>query len=142
MRERKNFGKLVDTIEPPNLIEIQTESYVDFLQKGVDPDRRKLVGLQGVFKEVFPIESYDGQVKLDFVRYTIGDPKLDVLECQREGVTYSAPLHVVFRLQRQSGGGIEEGVYMGEIPLMTPPGTFVINGAERVIVSQLHRSPG
>ncbi len=139
MFERKNFGKLVEPIEPPNLIEIQTEPYVDFLQQTVDPDRRKLLGLQAVFKEVFPIESYDGQVKLDFVRYTISEPKLDALECQREGVTYSAALHMVFRLQRQSGGGLEESVYMGEIPLMTPQGTFVINGAERVFVSQLNR---
>ena len=142
MLERKNFGKLVEPIEPPNLIEIQTEPYVDFLQKDVDPDKRKAVGLQGVFKEVFPIESYDGQVKLDFVRYTISEPKLDALECQREGVTFSAALHMVFRLERQSGGAVEESVYMGELPLMTPQGTFVINGAERVIVSQLHRSPG
>ena len=85
MLERKNFGKLVEPIEPPNLIEIQTDPYVDFLQKDVDPDKRKAVGLQGVFKEVFPIESYDGQVKLDFVRYTISEPKLDALECQRGG---------------------------------------------------------
>ncbi len=142
MLERKNFGKLTDAIEPPNLIEIQTDSYVDFLQQDADADRRKLVGLHGVFKEVFPVESYDGQVKLDFVRYTIGEPKLSSLECQREGITYSAPLHVVFRLGKEGRSGVEEGVYMGEIPLMTPQGTFVINGAERVIVSQLHRSPG
>src|SRR6266481_1799213 len=141
MSERIYFGKIKEPIEPPNLIEVQLNSYVEFLQKDVSPGRRKNVGLQAVFKEVFPIQSYDDKVVLDFVSYDIGEPKMSALECQREGQTFSAPLHVTFQL-RDDKGTKEEKVYMGEIPLMTPQGTFVINGAERVVVSQLHRSPG
>jgi len=139
--ERIHFGTIKEAIEPPNLIEVQLNSYVDFLQKDVPFAKRKNHGLQAVFKEVFPIESYDEKAVLDFSHYEIGEPKLTALEAQREGQTYSAPLHVTFQL-REEKGTKEEKVYMGEIPLMTPQGTFVINGAERVVVSQLHRSPG
>src|SRR5216684_2826618 len=138
--ERIHFGTIKEAIEPPNLIEVQLNSYVDFLQKDVPFAKRKTHGLQAVFKEVFPIESYDEKAVLDFSHYEIGEPKLTALEAQREGQTYSAPLHVTFQL-REEKGTKEEKVYMGEIPLMTPQGTFVINGAERVVVSQLHRSP-
>jgi DNA-directed RNA polymerase subunit beta len=141
MPERQYFGKLKDIIQPPNLVEVQLDSYKAFLQEGVAQSKRRAVGLQAVFKEVFPIESYDGKSSLDFVEYTIGEPKQDWLDALREGVTYSAPLHVVFRLKEEKSTK-EETVYMGEIPLMTSSGSFVINGAERVIVSQLHRSPG
>src|SRR5512132_1077111 len=141
MSERIHFGNIKEAIEPPNLIEVQANSYVDFLQKDVPYSKRKNQGLQAVFKEVFPIESYDEKAVLDFSHYDIGEPKLTPLEAQREGQTYSAPLHVTFQL-REEKGTKEEKVYMGEIPLMTPQGTFVINGAERVVVSQLHRSPG
>src|SRR6266498_1928685 len=141
MSERIYFGSIKEGIEPPNLIEVQANSYVDFLQKDVPYAKRKNQGLQAVFKEVFPIESYDEKAVLDFSHYDIGEPKLTALEAQREGQTYSAPLHVTFQL-REEKGTKEEKVYMGEIPLMTPQGTFVINGAERVVVSQLHRSPG
>src|ERR1700738_1825860 len=139
--ERIHFGTIKEAIEPPNLIEVQLNSYVDFLQKDIPFAKRKNQGLQAVFKEVFPIESYKQKAVLDFSRYEIGEPKLAALEAQREGQTYSAPLHVTFQL-REERGTKEEKVYMGEIPLMTPQGTFVINGAERVVVSQLHRSPG
>src|SRR6202795_611346 len=139
--ERIHFGTIKEAIEPPNLIEVQLNSYIDFLQKDVPYSKRKNQGLQAVFKEVFPIESYDEKAVLDFSHYDIGEPKLTPLEAQREGQTYSAPLHVTFQL-REEKGTKEEKVYMGEIPLMTPQGTFVINGAERVVVSQLHRSPG
>ncbi len=141
MSERIYFGSIKEAIEPPNLIEVQANSYVDFLQKDVPYSKRKNHGLQAVFREVFPIESYDEKAVLDFSHYDIGEPKLTPLEAQREGQTYSAPLHVTFQL-REEKGTKEEKVYMGEIPLMTPQGTFVINGAERVVVSQLHRSPG
>src|ERR1700722_4960043 len=141
MSERIYFGKIKEAVEPPNLIEVQLNSYVEFLQKDVPPSKRKNVGLQAVFKEVFPIQSYDDKVVLDFASYDIGDPKMSALDCQREGQTFSAPLHVTFQLKDEKGTK-EEKVYMGEIPLMTPQGTFVINGAERVVVSQLHRSPG
>src|SRR5215510_10519741 len=133
--ERVNFGKIKEIIAPPNLIELQTNSYKEFLQAEIPQSKRKNLGLQAVFTEVFPIESYDGKCVLDFHSYEIGEPKLDWLECLREGLTFGAPLYVTFLLK-------EEKVFMGELPLMTPQGTFVINGAERVIVSQLHRSPG
>jgi DNA-directed RNA polymerase subunit beta len=139
--ERINFGKIKEVIAPPNLIELQTNSYAEFLQLDIAPSRRKNVGLQAVFKEVFPIESYDGKCVLDYHSYEIGEPKQDWLECLREGVTFGAPLYVTFLLKEEKGTK-EEKVFMGELPLMTPQGTFVINGAERVIVSQLHRSPG
>ncbi|MEY2407658.1 MAG: DNA-directed polymerase subunit beta [Verrucomicrobiota bacterium] len=139
--ERINFGKIKEVIAPPNLIELQTTSYAEFLQLEIAPSKRKNTGLQAVFKEVFPIESYDGKVVLDYHSYDIGEPKVDWLECLREGITFGAPLYVTFLLKEEKGTK-EEKVFMGELPLMTPQGTFVINGAERVIVSQLHRSPG
>ncbi len=143
MSERIHFGKLHEVIDPPNLIEIQVNSYKEFLQTDVHPDERESTGLQAVFREVFPITSYDEKATLDFVRYDIAEPKMDDLECQREGQTFSAPLYVTFQLKDESVNDVkEERVYMGEIPLMTPQGTFIVNGAERVVVSQLHRSPG
>ncbi len=141
MAERKNFGKLTDALEAPDLIEIQLNSYRDFLQQNVAPSRRKKMGLQSVLNEAFPIESYDGQIALDFVSYEIKKPKLAHLESVREGETFSAPLYVTFKL-REGEDLREDTLFMGEIPLMTDSGSFVINGAERVIVSQLHRSPG
>ena len=141
MVSRKAFGNLKETISLPDLIEIQTKSYGDFLQKDVSPSRRKRQGLQAIFKEVFPIESYDGRYVLDFVRYEFGDPKQGALACLYDGTTFAVPLHVIFRLK--DGDEVrEESVYLGEIPVMTGDGAFVVNGAERVIVSQLHRSPG
>ena len=141
MVERTKFGKLQAVIDPPDLIEIQTKSYSDFLQLDAQPTKRKAQGLQAIFKEVFPIESYDGRYTLDFVKYELSVPKSPALECLREGQTYAAPLHVTFRLK--DGDEVrEESVYMGEIPLMTHTGSFVVSGAERVVVSQLHRSPG
>ncbi|MFM7181309.1 MAG: DNA-directed RNA polymerase subunit beta [Verrucomicrobiales bacterium] len=141
MSERLNFGKIMEVIEPPNLIEVQLHSYQEFLQKDLTQSKRTDVGLHAVFKEVFPIESYDEKVKLDYVTYEVTEPKLSSLQAVREGETFSAALYVTFRLTDESGGK-EERVYMGELPLMTRRGTFVINGAERVVVSQLHRSPG
>ena len=141
MAQRTNFGKLNDIIEPPDLIEIQKNSYTDFLQLDVAPNKRKPVGLQAVLKEVFPIESYDGKIVLDFVKYEISEPKLSPIDSIREGQSYSSSLYVTFRLK--DGDEVrEEDVYMGEVPLMSEQGSFIINGAERVIVSQLHRSPG
>src|SRR5271170_18784 len=140
--ERINFGKIKEIVVPPNMIELQTNSYKEFLQADVSPSRRqKHVGLESVFREVFPIKSYDEKIELDYDSYEIGEPKLDWLECLREGLTYGAPLYVTFKLKEEKSAK-EEKVFMGELPLMTPQGTFVINGAERVIVSQLHRSPG
>ena len=141
--ERINFGKIKEIVSPPNMIELQTNSYAEFLQAAASPKKRlKHTGLESVFREVFPIESYDGKCVLDYESYEIGEPKLDWLECLREGLTYGAPLYVTFLLREEGKSGKEEKVFMGELPLMTPQGTFVINGAERVVVSQLHRSPG
>jgi DNA-directed RNA polymerase subunit beta len=147
MESRHTFGKLRPVIQPPNLIEIQTQSYADFLQRDVAPLKRENKGLQAVFKEVFPIVSYDGRYVLDFIKYEFEEPKQTYTECLEEGNgTYAAPLKAYFRLK--IGDVVREGdkdkdqVYLGEIPLMAPDGAFIINGAERVIVSQLHRSPG
>ena len=135
------FGKLKSAIEPPNLIEIQTKSFADFLQADVKPGKRELKGLQAIFREVFPVVSKDGLRTLDFVQYTLERPKKTKFEALRDGDTYSAPLHATFRLK--DGEEVrEDDVYLGEVPLMTEDGSFIINGAERVIVSQLHRSPG
>jgi DNA-directed RNA polymerase subunit beta len=140
--ERINFGKIKEIVVPPNMIELQTNSYKEFLQADARGKRDKSTGLESVFNEVFPIESYDGKCKLRYKSYEIGEPKIDWLECLREGLTYGAPLYVTFLLEEEAKSTKEEKVFMGELPLMTPQGTFVINGAERVVVSQLHRSPG
>ena len=141
MVDRINFGQLSDVVELPDLIEIQTRSYLEFLQMDVAPNKRKSIGLQAVFKEVFPIESYDGHCTLDFVKYEVTPPKQSAFESLKEGESHTAALHVTFRLKNQAEVR-EETVFMGEVPLITEQGTFIINGAERVIVSQLHRSPG
>jgi DNA-directed RNA polymerase subunit beta len=140
--ERINFGKIKEIVVPPNMIELQTDSYKEFLQADVHGKRDRSTGLESVFQEVFPIESYDGKCKLKYKSYEVGEPKIDWLECLREGLTYGAPLYVTFLLEEEAKSAKEEKVFMGELPLMTPQGTFVINGAERVVVSQLHRSPG
>ncbi len=141
MSDRLQFGKIKEVLDPPNLIEVQLNSYREFLQKETPAHKRTVIGLQSVFKEVFPIESYDNKVVLDFAHYEVGEPKLTAHQAQRDGETYSAPLYVTFTLKDETGTK-EERVYMGELPLMTDRGTFAINGAERVVVSQLHRSPG
>jgi DNA-directed RNA polymerase subunit beta len=149
-RIRKDFGKLPQVMDVPYLLAIQLDSYYDFLQQDRSPDERHEVGLHAAFKSVFPIESFSGNAALEYVSYRFGTPAFDVKECQLRGVPYSAPLRVKVRLiiyDRDSSNKAikdikEQEVYMGEIPLMTENGTFVINGTERVIVSQLHRSPG
>jgi len=139
--QRRSFGKIKEGVEIPNLIQVQLNSYKEFLQLDKDPKDRAPEGLHGVFLEVFPIQSYDNKVQLDYVHYDIEPPKISIAEAMREGQTYSSALYVTFRL-RDEQGIKEERVYMGELPMMTPSGTFIINGAERVVVSQLHRSPG
>ncbi len=151
-RIRKSFSSQSSSEPIPNLLEIQKASYRKLLQEGVIPLQRIDQGLQAAFKSVFPIESYNGTASLDFVSYRLETPRFDVRECQQRGMVYSAPLHATLRLiifdKSESGGAKtlrdikEQEVYMGEMPLMTDNGTFVINGTERVIVSQLHRSPG
>ena len=142
-QERISFGKIKEVIEPPNLIEIQTKSYEEFLQQNTEPKHRLKMGLQAVLSEHFPIESYDGNIKLKFVSYRVEESKSTDFAAIRSGDTYSASIYVKFKLDINNGEyTTEEDVYMGEIPMITERGTFVINGAERVIVAQLHRSPG
>src|SRR5690554_3385061 len=149
-RIRKDFSKLPSVMDVPYLLSIQLDSFRDFLQMEAAPEDRRETGLHAAFKSVFPIVSYSGNAALEYVSYRIGEPVFDVKECQLRGVTYAAPLRVKVRLiiyDRESSNKAikdikEQEVYMKEIPLMTENGTFVINGTERVIVSQLHRSPG
>ncbi|MDZ4241651.1 MAG: DNA-directed RNA polymerase subunit beta, partial [Candidatus Omnitrophota bacterium] len=137
----KNFGKIRDNFELPQLLDIQTKSYEDFLQRDSAPDKRKDQGLEEVFREVFPLESYDGQIKLEYVSYYLGKEKYSSPECQRRSMTYAAPLKVKLRLITPVDIK-EQEVYFGDFPLMTDTGTFIINGDERVVVSQIQRPPG
>ncbi len=138
---RESFVDKEEIIDLPNLIEIQIKSYNQFLQADKFPDERENMGLQEVFTEIFPIKSYDEKTILEFLSYNLGVPKYNPEECIRRGITYNVILKVKFRLTDETGIK-EEEVYMGTIPVMTDKGTFIINGAERVVVSQLHRSPG
>src|ERR671923_1941610 len=151
-RARKSFAKITKIIDIPNLIDIQKQSYEKFLQKDVAIDQREDVGLQGVFKSVFPIKDFSETSSIEFVSYTLDKPKYDVDECRQRGMTFAAPIKVTVRLvvwdtNEETGAQSirdvkEQEVFFGEIPLMTDNGTFIINGTERVVVSQLHRSPG
>src|SRR5690554_5973554 len=149
-RIRKSFGKFQQTMEVPYLLAIQLDSYRKFTQTDIASDKRADIGLHAAFKSIYPIVSYSGNAALEYVSYALGQPVFDVAECQLRGATYSVPLRVRVRLiiyDRDSASKAikdikEQEVYMGEIPLMTDNGTFVVNGTERVIVSQLHRSPG
>jgi len=151
-RYRKNFSKIKEVLEISNLIEIQKKSYEQFLQADFDPEKREPIGLQAVFRTVFPIKDFYETASLEFVSYRLTEPKYDVEECLLRGMTYAAPIKVTVRLvvwdvneetRAKSIKAVkEQEVYFGEIPLMTDNGTFIINGTERVIVSQLHRSPG
>jgi DNA-directed RNA polymerase subunit beta len=149
--ERVSLGSIPDPHELPNLIDIQTRSYAEFLQWEVPPDERLPRGLQEVFLDVFPIEAPNGLTKLQFVHYSLTPPKYTIQECQERGMTYAASLKALLRLERFEEVGsnelrekimLEQEVFLGELPIMTPTGTFIVNGAERVIVSQLHKSPG
>src|SRR5881394_2639484 len=151
-RIRRTFGRVSEVAPMPNLIEVQKSSYDHFLQMEVPPETCASVGLQEVFKSVFPIRDFSERAQLEFVRYELETPKYDVDECQQRGITFAAPLKVTLRLvvwdvdedtgSRSIRDIKEQDVYMGDMPLMTRNGTFIINGTERVIVSQMHRSPG
>ncbi len=146
----RNFSKIPSVMEMPDLLDIQVESFASFLQEGVPSERRTDQGLQAVFKGIFPIEDVHNRFSLEFVEYSLGKPKYSVRECQDRGMTFSVPLKATLRLVVRNMEGqeerikdiIEQRVFLGEMPMMTDTGTFIINGAERVIVSQLHRSPG
>jgi len=149
---RKNFGRVKRLIDIPHLIDLQRRSYAKFLQKDIDPEAREKSGLQAAFQSVFPISDFTGASSLEFVQYTIGEPKYTIQECLARGATYEAPVKIVVRLlsydvDKDSGVQSirdikEQEIYFGTIPLMTDTGTFIINGTERVVVSQLQRSPG
>lgn len=151
-RPRKSFAKIPPAVDIPYLIEIQRQSYGQFLQMDIDPDKRKNIGLEGVFRSVFPIQDFQETASVEFVSYSFEEPKYTVDECRQRGMSFAAPLKVVIRLvvwdvdKETSVKTIrdvkEQEVYFGEIPLMTESGTFIINGTERVVVSQLHRSAG
>jgi len=151
-RYRRTYSKIPSVVEVNNLIEIQKKSYDHFLQPEVEPDEREEYGLQSVFRSVFPIEDFSGRASLQFVSYELEPPKYDVDECRERGMTFSAPIKVLVRLvvwdvdseteTRTVSNIKQQPVYFGEIPLMTENGTFIVNGTERVVVSQLHRSPG
>ena len=151
-RIRKHFGKIGEVAPMPNLIEVQKTSYDAFLQKGIAAPDRDVYGLEEVFRSVFPIKDFSEKAQLEYVKYELEDPKYDTEECQQRGITYAAPLKVTLRLvvwdvDEETGARSirdikEQDVYMGDMPLMTDHGTFIINGTERVIVSQMHRSPG
>src|SRR5262245_48478330 len=151
-RVRRPFGRISKIIDIPHLLEIQRHSYDEFLQRVLSPEKRADAGLQGVFRSVFPIKDFNETASLEFVSYALGEPKYTVEECHQRGMTYAAPLKVTIQLvlwdvdQRTGARTIknvkEQEVYFGELPLMTNHGTFMVNGTERVIVSQLHRSPG
>ena len=151
-RIRRSFGRIPEVAPMPNLIDVQRASYEAFLQSDIKPDNRAPAGLQEVFRSVFPIDDFAGRGRLEFVYYELEEPKYDVEECIQRGMTFAAPLKVILRLivwdvDEDTGARSirdikEQPVYMGDMPLMTDNGTFIINGTERVIVSQMHRSPG
>ena len=152
---RKSFSKISEIMENPNLLEIQRKSYEEFLQRDVPPEKRKNQGLEAAFQSIFPLSDFHNYASLEYSHYTLGEPKYSVEECQQRDMTYAVPLKVTLRLilkERDSEKNIviqkkikdikEQEIFVCELPLMTSNGTFIINGAERVIVSQLHRSPG
>src|ERR1700684_601350 len=151
-RIRKSFGRIPEAVQMPNLIEVQRSSYEQFLQRETRSHERRIEGVEAVFRSVFPIKDFNDRATLEYVSYEFEDPKYDVEECIQRDMTYAAPLKVKLRLivfetdeetQARSVKDIkEQDVYMGDIPLMTDKGTFIVNGTERVIVSQMHRSPG
>ena len=139
-KQRRRFGKEHLAQPVPDLTHIQTSSYAEFLQENAPSDNRKEMGLESVLREIFPIESFTGQLKLEYLRYELGKPRYTPEECRQLRLTYGKPLHVYLRLDREQP--VEQAVYLGDLPIMLGGGEFIINGAERVVVSQLHRSPG
>src|SRR5688572_16266590 len=136
----RNFGRFGDAVEVPPLTDVQNRSYDRFLQLEVGPEKRTPTGLEGVLREIFPIESYDKTLSLDFIKYELGKPRYGPDECRQLRLTYGRPFRVWLRLVKEQP--VEEEVYLGDMPIMIGGGEFIINGAERVVVSQLHRSPG
>src|ERR1700742_364042 len=143
VHEVRDFSKRGDALPTPNLIDVQIESYKKFLQKDVDPKHRKNDGLEALLREVFPIESYDGNLRLEYISYDLSEPRYTTDECRALRLTYGMPFRIQVRFVRKDKDEVmEDNIYLGEVPIMIGGGEFIINGAERVIVNQLHRSPG
>src|SRR5438105_15033389 len=143
VREVRDFSKRGDALPVPNLVEVQLESYQRFLQKEVEPGKRKSEGIEALLREVFPIESYDGNLRLEYISYDLSEARYTTDECRALRLTYGMPFRIRVRFVRKDKDEIkEDDIYLGEIPIMIGGGEFIINGAERVIVNQLHRSPG
>src|SRR5271169_352284 len=141
--EPRDFSKRGDTLPIPNLIEVQLASYKKFLQKDTEITKRKNEGLEALLREVFPIESYDGNLRLEYISYELSEPRYTTDECRALRLTYGMPFRIQVRFARKDKDEVmEDSIYLGEIPIMIGGGEFIINGAERVIVNQLHRSPG
>src|SRR5437870_3771934 len=138
--QTRNFGHFGDAVEVPPLTDVQLRSYDRFLQLDIAVDKRQQMGLEGVLKEIFPIESYDKKLALEYMKYELGKPRYGPDECRQLRLTYGRPFRVWLRLRKEQP--VEEEVYLGDMPIMIGGGEFIINGAERVVVSQLHRSPG
>src|SRR2546421_309860 len=138
--QERNFGRFGDAVEVPSLTDVQTRSYDRFLQLDVAPEKREQHGLEGVLREIFPIESYDKTLSLNYIKYDLGKPRYGPDECRQLRLTYGRPFRVWLRLNKEQP--VEEEVCLGDMPIMIGGGEFIINGAERVVVSQLHRSPG
>ncbi|MBN1526490.1 MAG: DNA-directed RNA polymerase subunit beta, partial [Candidatus Omnitrophica bacterium] len=141
MTKRKSYAKIDECVDLPHLLEMQTHSYSEFLQTDVPKTKRKNQGLESAFREVFPMASADGEYKLEYLSYSIGKPKYSIPECKKRGMSFAGSLRIMMRLKSKKETK-EQEVYIGDIPLMTDTGTFIVNGDERVVVSQLHRSPG
>src|SRR3954451_4143338 len=143
VREVRDFSKIGDAMPIPNLIHVQLAAYQRFLQKDTDPNKRKNEGIETLLREVFPIESYDGNLKLEYVSYDLSEPRYTTDECRALRLTYGMPFRIQVKLHRKDKDEVmEDSIYLGEVPIMIGGGEFIINGAERVIVNQLHRSPG
>src|SRR5947208_3403054 len=143
VHEVRDFSKRGDALPIPNLIDIQIESYQRFLQKEVEANKRKNDGLEALLREVFPIESYDQNLKLEYISYDLAEPRYTTDECRALRLTFGMPFRIQVRLIRKDKDEVmEDSIYLGEFPIMLGGGEFIVNGAERVIVSQLHRSPG
>jgi len=142
LKKRKSFGRIKETVSLPHIFEHQRRSFKNFLQMDALPEKRKSIGLQEIFNEIFPIESVDREYRLEFISYSLNRPKYTIEECKRRSVSYAAPLRVRLRLLGPSNTIKEQEIYLGDIPLMTSVASFIINGDERVVVSQLQRSPG
>ena len=139
----KEFCRYPTSVEIPDLLEMQRTSYEGFLQRYISPEKRDRKGLEAVFKDIFPVESYNEKFALEYIKYRFTEPRCSVEDCEVEELTYSIPLYVTLRLfKKETGESVEQEVYLGDLPLMNDRGSFIINGTERIVVNQIQRTPG